>query len=96
MTSESVSDGAPRPDAVEGLREQVGRDRRELAETVGALRDKADVKERVREAATGARTSVTGLAAWAVRTAGSLPALALRVTTAAAGRVSRQLPGSGR
>ena len=50
-SSGSASGGASRPDPVEDLREQVGRDRRELAETVGALHDKADVKERVRETA---------------------------------------------
>jgi hypothetical protein len=91
MTGESGSDRASRPEEVEDLREQVSRDRRELAETVSALHDKADIKERVKETATGAESAVAALLSRAVRTVGTLPALVRRATSAASERAHRRV-----
>jgi hypothetical protein len=87
MTMATGSDGS-RP-AAEHLREQIAEHRRELAETVTALRDKTDVKGRVREKAAGAEIAAADLAGWAGRTAGSVPRMARWAASTASDQVHK-------
>lgn len=86
MMMASGSDGS-RPPAAADPREQVSQDRRELINTIQALRSKADVKGRAREKAADAEVAAADLVSWAGRTAGA----ALSPVERVAGLVRRRL-----
>lgn len=90
MSMASEPDGAPGP-AAEDLHERITERRRELAQTVSALRDKTDVKAHVRDRAAGAEIAVADLARWAGRTADAVPRF-VRWGAATAGDQARKLP----
>lgn len=85
-----------RPTPPPGLREQIAEDRRELAKTVTALRDKTDVKRRVQEKVADAEIAAAGAAEWAGRKADLLPRLAHSITVTAAAQARRRIPPSVR
>ena len=75
-----------------GLREQITDDRRELAKTVTALRDKTDVKQRVKEKAADAEIAAADAAGWAGQKAGAVPRLARSAVVTAGVQANKRLP----
>ena len=89
MTGETGADEARRE--AEYRRAQISAQRRELAQTVGALHDKADVARRVQDKVAGAQAAAADLVRGATRPAQALPRL-VKWAAAKAGDQVRGIP----